>query len=396
MASASETTTPADYSCSMHREAVPGGLIGATITPLASIFGSGFLVIAAILTAAVGQYAVFAMVGICALAYALGAIMRHNIRHVEPLLFNAKLPIFPARVELVSDIALVAAYVISVTLYLRIMASFALNLAGQNSPLNQSLVVSGCLVLILAFAIWRGLRSLEFMEKWALALTMVIILVLLLTLTKLDYDVLSSGGLKLPVTAAETPLHALLLLGGTVIVVQGFETTRYLGEHYCPETRIKASRLSQIISTVVYVIFVALTTPHTHLLDGVASDSGLLDIIRAIATWFVLPLVAAAIFSQFSAAIADTIGGAGNVRDRTDGKLPEKLVYAGIVAVALVLTWVADTAQVLVLASKAFAFYYGLQCVVAASITTDLRIRAGAWLLAIVMFAITFFAIPVG
>jgi hypothetical protein len=122
----------------------------------------------------------------------------------------------------------------------------------------------------------------------------------------------------------------------------------------------------------------------------------LLDIIRAIATWFVLPLVAAAIFSQFSAAIADTIGGAGNVRDRTDGKLPEKLVYVGIVGVALVLTWVADTSQVLVLASKAFAFYYGLQCVVAASITTDLRIRAGAWLLAMVMFAITIFAIPVG
>ena len=58
-----------------------------------------------------------------------------------------------------------------------------------------------------------------------------------------------------PAGSAETPLHALLLLGGTVIVVQGFETTRYLGEHYCPETRIRASRLSQIISTVVYVAF---------------------------------------------------------------------------------------------------------------------------------------------
>lgn len=48
--------------------------------------------IAAILSAAVGRYAVFAMVGICALAFAIGMVMRHNIRHVEPLLFNRKLP----------------------------------------------------------------------------------------------------------------------------------------------------------------------------------------------------------------------------------------------------------------------------------------------------------------
>lgn len=384
------------FACDMHRETVPGGLLSATVTPLASIFGSGFLVIAAILSAAVGRYAVFAMAGICALAYAIGAVIRHNIRHVEPLLFNRKLPAWPARLELISDFALVLAYVISVTLYLRIMASFALNLAGLDSQYNQSLLVSACIGVIMVLAVWRGLKSLEFLEKWALGLTMVIVMVLLATFVKLDVSVLTGGFLKLPRPTAETPLHALLLLGGTVIVVQGFETTRYLGEHYCPETRIRACRLSQIISTVVYIIFIALVTPHTHLLDGLMSDSGLLDIIKQVATFLVLPLVGAAIFSQFSAAIADTIGGTGNVRDRTDGKFPERWIYAAILTVALMLTWSADTAQVLVLASKAFALYYGLQCLVAAFVTHDSRIRIGALLLALVMFGITLFAIPVG
>jgi hypothetical protein len=178
--------------------------------------------------------------------------------------------------------------------------------------------------------------------------------------------------------------------------VQGFETTRYLGEHYCPETRIRASRLSQIISSVVYVIFILLVTPHTHLLDGVMSDSGLLDIVKIVATWLVLPLVGAAIFSQFSAAIADTIGGTGNVRDRSDGKLPERVIYAAILGIALALAWSADTAQVLVLASKAFALYYGLQCVVAAMVSNNNKTRLGAITLAAVMLAITAFAIPVG
>ena len=126
------------------------------------------------------------------------------------------------------------------------------------------------------------------------------------------------------------------------------------------------------------------------------SDSGLLDIVKQVATFLVLPLVGAAIFSQFSAAIADTIGGTGNMRDRTDGKIPERWIYAAILAVALILTWSADTAQVLVLASKAFAFYYGLQCLVAALISNDIRIKAGAGLLAAIMFLITAFAIPVG
>lgn len=384
------------FACDMHRETVPGGVLNATVTPLASIFGSGFLVIAPILTAAVGPYAVFAMIGICALAYGVGMVMRHNIRHVEPLLFNRRLPAWPARFELISDFALVLAYVISVTLYLRIMASFELNLAGIDSQFNQSVLVSAAIVVIMAFALWRGLKSLEFLEKWALVLTMGIILVLLATFVKLDLSVLSEGALKLPRSTVETPLHALLLLGGTVIVVQGFETTRYLGEHYCPETRIRASRLSQIVSTVVYVVFIALVTPHSHLLDGLMSDSGLLDIVKQVAAFLVLPLVGAAIFSQFSAAIADTIGGTGNVRDRTDGKIPERWIYAVILTVALILTWSADTGQVLVLASKAFAFYYGLQCLVAVLISSDMRVRIGAGLLASIMFAIAAFAIPVG
>jgi hypothetical protein len=388
--------TGQSFSCDMHRETVPGGLVGATTTPLASIFGSGFLVIAAILSTAVGRYAVFAMIAICALAFAIGEVIRHNIRHVEPLLFNRKLAVWPARLELVSDFALVLAYVISVTLYLRIMASFALNLVGADTDYNQSLLVSGCIAVILAFALWRGLKSLEILEKWSLALTMIIILILLATFVKLDLSVLTKGVLQLPRASAETPLHAILLLGGTVIVVQGFETTRYLGEHYCPETRIRAARLSQIISTAVYVAFVALVTPHTHLLDGVMSDSGLLEIVKQVAAWLALPLVGAAVFSQFSAAIADTIGGAGNVRDRTDGKVSERLIYSGILLVALILTWSANTGQVLTLASKAFAFFYALQCLVAVLVTKNLRVKFGAGVLSLIMLGITLFAIPVG
>ena len=67
-------------------------LIDATSTPLASIFGSGFLVIIPILYGAVGPYSIVAMAVIATLAYAVGAVIRFNIRHFEPMLDDQTAP----------------------------------------------------------------------------------------------------------------------------------------------------------------------------------------------------------------------------------------------------------------------------------------------------------------
>ena len=56
-------------------------------TPLASIFGSGFLVMVPILVSAVGEYAIYAILAITFVAYNnVGNIIRFNIKHVEALL----------------------------------------------------------------------------------------------------------------------------------------------------------------------------------------------------------------------------------------------------------------------------------------------------------------------
>ena len=52
----------------------------ATAAPLASIFGSGFLVIVPILAGAAGPYAWLAMLCVCGLAYAVGRVIRFNAR----------------------------------------------------------------------------------------------------------------------------------------------------------------------------------------------------------------------------------------------------------------------------------------------------------------------------
>lgn len=89
----------------------------ATVTPLASIIGSGFLIAAPLLNDLSGHYAIYVMVTLCVFAYSIGQIIRWNIQHVEPNL-AAQQDRHILQIERLSDIALTAAYVLSVTYYL--------------------------------------------------------------------------------------------------------------------------------------------------------------------------------------------------------------------------------------------------------------------------------------
>ena len=93
----------------------------ATSTPLASIIGSGFLVSVPILRNVVGSWAIVAMAALLVIAYLVGAAIRENIAHVEPLLENgnAKGPILS--IERLSQLVLTFAYFISVAYYLNLL-----------------------------------------------------------------------------------------------------------------------------------------------------------------------------------------------------------------------------------------------------------------------------------
>lgn len=146
----------------MHTQST--SLVRATSTPLASIFGSGFLVIVPILAGAVGSYSVWAMVGVCALAFAVGSVIRFNITHAEPVLAD-----HPSEatlsLERSSDLALVLAYVISVCLYLNILSAFVLGGLHADTPLNEKLLTTAVIALIMAIGLTKGLASLAVLER---------------------------------------------------------------------------------------------------------------------------------------------------------------------------------------------------------------------------------------
>ena len=51
------------------------------------------------------------------------------------------------------------------------------------------------------------------------------------------------------------------VLLGLLVVVQGFETTRFTGGRFKADTRTKAMRDAQIISGIVYLVFFLLLLP---------------------------------------------------------------------------------------------------------------------------------------
>lgn len=287
----------------------------ASVTPLASIFGSGFLIIVPILERTLGALAVVGMAAVCGLAWLVGGAIRHNVAVAGRRDAGGRPDAVVRHVERASDLTIVVAYVISVALYLRILAQFVVDYASSGSGVAERIVAVAIVGVITAVGLIRGL-------SWAAA-------------TRARgaqrgararrgdrCDVCrqrcrpARGPRHRPATCARQRADLRSARPGWDrhhITVQGFETVRYL-VGVDPATRIAASRVAQITSSIVYVLLVSLATPLMGLGTSHGADGDLLELVRRVAPLLALPLVLCAALSQFSAATADTEAGVGNLR----------------------------------------------------------------------------------
>jgi hypothetical protein len=249
--------------------------------------------------------------------------------------------------------------------------------------------------VITTIGITKGLKVLDVLEQWGLYITLLIIVLLLFGFAHYDWTAWqSASGFTLVKALKHTPWEVLTIVAGTLIVVQGFETTRYLGDSFDADVRVSASRWSQIISTAVYLVFVALALPVVHTLNGKYDDNSLIALVGVAAALLVVPLIVAAALSQFSAAVADTLAATGNMQETTHGHLKAKWGCILVGGGAIALTWSATTLEIVALASRAFAFYYMLQCLVAISVSKSTVQRVGMAMVAAALGFITVFAVP--
>ncbi len=367
-------------------------VLRATVTPLASIFGSGFLIIVPVLERGLGGAAVIGVTAVCGLAWVVGSAVRHNVLVVEPLKEEGSLHPTLHRLEWLSDALIIVAYVISVALYLRIMAQYVGTYVFGPSETLERVITTGSVTAIAVIGLTRGFGGLNTLER--LALGVVLAMTAMVGTTLFGKDV-GAGALSLPPSTDHSLLHTLLLLGGVLITVQGFETVRYLSDRYDRDTRVSASRLSQLIAAWVYISLVAVATPLMVDASGGFSDSNLLDLVERAVPALALPLVVGAVLSQFSAAVADTVAAHGNLRVLSPG-VGNRVPYLATAVAVSILSWSIGLFTLVVVASRAFAAYYCVQSVVAMLTSTHPVRRVGFGLLAAVLLAITLFAVPVG
>lgn len=337
---------------------------GAMVTPLASIIGSGFLVSVPLLASRLGIWSVVAICGLCLLAWFIGGAIRFNIAHAEPLCTVGGRDVLN-RVERGSHLVLAAAYFVSVTYYLALLGAFVVKLTGADWPVMGTMIASAFVIGICAMGITRGLSGVERAEKLTVAMNLSAILALLVTLLWRDGHLASAAWHSVPVTTAYAAGDQLRFLMGLLIVVQGFETTRFTGDMYDAPARIRAMKRAQILSSLIYVVFFTLMIPLYGQFQEETDVAGFIGVIGVVSPLLPLLMVMGAVASQFSAAVADSIGSSELVTDLLRGRMGQAAAYWLIGGVALSLLWLTDVTAIVALASRAFALFYALQCGVA-------------------------------
>ena len=200
----------------------------ATVTPLASIIGSGFLVSFPLLTHDLGSYSVIAMACLVVFAYLLGGAIRFNILHGEPLFAEGGRR-WLSFVERTSHLALALAYFISVTYYLTLLSAFLLKGLGTPHPLAAKGLTTAILLGIAAQGLWRGLHGLESVEEYAVGLKLAIIAAALAALAWFNIDASLNGTWHIVEQTKPFDWQSARVVLGLLVVVQGFETSALPG-----------------------------------------------------------------------------------------------------------------------------------------------------------------------
>ncbi len=336
----------------------------ATVTPLASIIGSGFLVAAPLLIGTFGSLAIWAMAALLVVAFALGHVIRFNIRYGEPLFSAAHRDRQLIGLDGLSDVALAFAYFISVAYYLALLGVFVLKGIGVGSAETVARwLTTGLLVFIGSLGLLGGLKAVERVETAVVALKLAVIAGLCAALAA-GLFVIDHSQLTWP-TAPSFGLRDVAILLGLLMVCQGFETSRYLGSEFDAALRVRTMRRAQLVAAGIYLVFFALVAPFITSYAAGDGVTALVDVAEQLAIGLAAAVTIGAAASQFTAAVADSLASTGLLAEVSGGRLKPQHGYLLLVPVAIIVVWLTDVTVLISYASRAFAIYYALQCLVA-------------------------------
>lgn len=336
------------------------------LTPLSSIIGSGFLVMAPLLVSIAGAAAPLALLAILALAHAIGHVIRHNIRHVELLRRRERLTPLANQIEYLSHLVLVLAYMIAVAFYIVLLVDLVLHHFGVGAAQMHHIAATVAIGAIMIAGYWRGLDGLERLEQTSMRVQFAVVAALVVGLALHAITFFRNDGSLAFASPPRSLMTRIDMLAGTLLLVQGFETSRFLGEKYSRSVRIASMRTAQWIAATLYFVCLLLFLPVLQTIDLATIEVGaVIEATRVAAPILPALLILAAVMSQFSSAVADTGAAGGLFHENSHGVVSSRIGYLCVGATAILLIWQVDLTDIIVLASRAFAAYYLLQTILA-------------------------------
>jgi hypothetical protein len=333
----------------------------ATVTPLASIIGSGFLILGPILIDNFGSYAVIAMALLCLAGWGFGSAIRFNIGRIDG---KGRDGPWTVRGETLSSWSLAFAYFISVAYYLNLLGAFSARLFSDAPEDLPRIITTLAYVVILGAGLSKGFGLLERIEQLSVSVKLAIIAALIAglaghALMEVETGTIRESGMKL------TGFAAFQMMLGLIVTVQGFETSRYIGNHYSAAERQRSMRIAQLLSTAIYLAYIILLSMSFKSGSFPLTETAIIDLMTGVSVILGPLLIVAALAAQLSAAVADTSGAGGLLQELSGGRMGSRTGYLALAIVGLFLTWRANVFEIVSYASRAFAFYYAVQSALA-------------------------------
>jgi hypothetical protein len=303
------------------------------------------------------------MLGLCLLAILTGFAISYNINNYEPLIGKPD-PLH--RWNSFALWALVAASMVNVGYYAQLLMTLVwLPLGDLYSPGLVTATAAALLAILAVYGFAKGLWALNELGNKTTAFNLSAIVAVLVAFATFNVQQLVGGDLNWPHFNAPDDAEAFRKLLGLFVLVQGFESSRYIGAYFSAGTRTKTMRSAQYISSAVYVLFVAFSLILFDLVKAPANVTAIFEVSEQVSVFLPFLIMAAALGSQLSAIVNDTESRTEILAREAGDRLPRQWTFPLFLVPAILVVLLADVATVVALASRVFAAYYLLQALIA-------------------------------
>jgi hypothetical protein len=388
--------TLAGLSWILHRPRVQdSATYKAMVVPLAEIMDVGFIVFSPIIILLFGYDAPWAMLGLCLLAILTGFATSYNINNYEPLIGKPD-PLH--RWNSIALWALLAASVVNVAYYAQLLMMLVwLPLGDLYSPglVTATAALLLCILTIYGFA--KGLMALNDLGNKTTAFNLSAIASVLVAFAAFNVQRLVGGDFDWPHFDAPNDGEAFRKLLGLFVLVQGFEASRYIGSYFSQEKRVRTMRSSQYISSVVYVLFVALSLILFATVQAPDDVTAIFVVSEQVSVFLPFLIMAAALGSQLSAIVNDTETRTEMLAQELGDRLPRQWTFPLFLVPAILVVLLTEVSSAVALASRVFAVYYLSQALIAGRLAW--RAERWAWAcffagIALAMAVVAAFGLP--